>query len=374
MRPRKHNPTLPTGVYRVGDRYLVQWCVNGRRCRELLPRGTRLNGAIRFRRGKLTDADRGLAVPGRVTFEGLVALLEQHHATSRLKASLKLKHLRLAFAGARADRIDRAALKRYVSDRQQAGGADGTIAIELAELRRMFALAVEDGLLAGGPSFRRLVTVDNTLDGYFSVAEVDRLLKLLPAAHRPPVEFAFLTGWRRANVFGLTWERVDFGRGELTIPGDRAKNGDPLITPFAHRSRLEGLLREQARRVADAPGAAVFPHQHGMRRSWARAVKRMDKWVTRRGDGQRVRARFHTLRHSFAQAMIDAGVDERTVAALGGWRSLAMVWRYGMKTDRAKRDALKAQAAHLAAERKAAKKEPEVIDLLQQGRRQRRTA
>ena len=63
MRPPIHNTALPTGIYRVGDRFLVQWCVNGKRDRELLPRGTSLTEAKAFRRGKLTDADRGLPLP-----------------------------------------------------------------------------------------------------------------------------------------------------------------------------------------------------------------------------------------------------------------------------------------------------------------------
>lgn len=36
----------------------------------------------------------------------------------------------------------------------------------------------------------------------------------------------------------------------------------------------------------------------------------------------------HVLRHNFATNLVEAGVDLRTVQALGGWGSLAMVVRY----------------------------------------------
>jgi integrase len=39
--------------------------------------------------------------------------------------------------------------------------------------------------------------------------------------------------------------------------------------------------------------------------------------------------RLHDLRHTFASRLVMAGVDLLTVMQLGGWKSLAMVQRYG---------------------------------------------
>ncbi len=36
----------------------------------------------------------------------------------------------------------------------------------------------------------------------------------------------------------------------------------------------------------------------------------------------------HTLRHTFASRLVQAGVDLRTVQELGGWSDLSMVQRY----------------------------------------------
>ena len=46
------------------------------------------------------------------------------------------------------------------------------------------------------------------------------------------------------NVFSLTWSQVDFGKGTVTGPSGTTMNGEPIVTPFVHRSRLAALLRE----------------------------------------------------------------------------------------------------------------------------------
>jgi len=82
-----------------------------------------------------------------------------------------------------------------------------------------------------------------------------------------------------------------------------------------------------------------------------------------------VRPRFHDLRHTFAQHMSDAGIPDAEILKLGGWRTRAMLDRYRIESTAAQRAALARRDAHLAAERKAAKRATRVIDLLK-----RRTA
>ncbi len=68
------------------------------------------------------------------------------------------------------------------------------------------------------------------------------------------LKFAALTACRRAYVFSLTWSQVDFGKRTVTAPSGTTKNGEPIVTPFVHRSRLAALLREQERRTCIAIG------------------------------------------------------------------------------------------------------------------------
>ena len=359
---RKHHPDLPAGVYLVRGRFLVQWCARGRRYREKLPRGATLKVAVRLRERRLVEAEDGRvpAAPGRVTFETLMELRRLDAETKR-REHKTYKHLDAYFRGWKADRIDRAVLQDYVRGRQAAGAADATIEREGAALRRGFCLAIEQERLVTRPSFKKLLNIDNVVRGFFSVAELDRLLALLPAAHRPAVAFAGTTGWRRGEVFGLTWDRVDFGVGECRVTD--TKNGLPRAFPFDLAPSLVARLRERHRATG---GAGRVFDERGLNVAWRRAVGQdgLDKWFEQRdprtGTMRPVRPTFHGLRHTAAQQLYRAGVDKQTIQDICGWETASMFKRYTMTDEAVKRRGVELYVAHLAAERAAAAK---VIDL-----------
>lgn len=366
---------VATGIYeRPSGRLQVAWRAGGRLHRELLAAGITLTEAKAFRRRKLGDAAKPQQLkqaPTRCTFETLVELLAAEHALHRRSKPLNLAQLTEHFAGRRATQIDAAALEAYVVERRTAGAADATIRNQIGTLRHALRLAKKKGWLDDVPDIA-MPEVQNVRECYFTETEVDRLLALLPRALRSAVEFAALTGLRRANVYGLTWDEVRFDRSEIALAGVQMKNGSPLAIPLT--LRLIALLRAQQRQRSNS--LTVFArHDKLMRKAWPKAVgsEGLDKWGrqwdARVGGFVRVRPRFHDLRHSFAQHMIDSGVDEGTVMALGGWKTRAMLERYAIKTDAAKRRALAQRDAHLRAERQAAKKAARVLDLLK-----RRTA
>ncbi len=365
--------TIATGVYRrASGRLMIAWYQRGQLCREHLPTGASVTDAKNLRKQKLGEAvAAGLAaLPGRCRFEDLVALLKTEHELKRRTRSLEhnLARLTAAFAGWKAKDITTAALETYVSERRAAGAADNTIKNQLATLRHAFNLARKRDLVTRVPAFP-MPTDQATVQCYFSAAEVDRLLALLPATLRPAVEFAVATGLRKGNVARLTWPEVHLDRAEIVLAGVVMKSGEPLTIPFAPTSRVAAILREQLRRRPTAATVFELPDTL-LRKAWAKAVGRkgLNKWGrkfdSRVGGFVPVRARFHDLRHSFAQAMIDSGVDEGIVMELGGWKTRSMLDRYAIKTDAAKRKALAQRDAHLKAERQAARRQARVIDLM----------
>lgn len=46
---------------------------------------------------------------------------------------------------------------------------------------------------------------------------------------------------------------------------------------------------------------------------------------------------FHSLRHTGASRMLEAGVDVKTVMLIGGWKNLKVLERYLYPSDAAKR-------------------------------------
>lgn len=140
---------------------------------------------------------------------------------------------------------------------------------------------------------------------------------------------ATIIGWRRSNLFGVTWDNVVWPtrnlRGEAKQPGfitvapEASKTGKPLIAPMT--PALERLLR---RRQAIAKGPLVFHRGNGepfgsFPKTWktiCRAAQLPDDF------------RWHDLRHAWASFTIQSGGSIHDLQILGGWNSQAMPKRY----------------------------------------------
>ena len=61
--------------------------------------------------------------------------------------------------------------------------------------------------------------------------------------------------------------------------------------------------------------------------------------------GRGIGITFHSLRHTGASRMVEAGVDLRTVQEIGGWSSLRQLARYAHPTEDAKRRAVETVSA-----------------------------
>jgi integrase len=195
-----------TGVYEIGGRLRLQWRENGRTRYEFMRPGATVPQAIGRRERHINDVAEGRRTPTgtRLTYESLMAGRDTA-LSARHKKARRYPALDAYFDGWKALTIDTPALRDYVAERQANGAADATIHNELAALRRAFYVALEDSKLTFVPAFP-MPEVLNVRESYFTDADLKRLLKLLPAYLRAPVQFAALTGWRAGNVFDLTWE------------------------------------------------------------------------------------------------------------------------------------------------------------------------
>lgn len=148
---------------------------------------------------------------------------------------------------------------------------------------------------------------------FLSREQAERLIAEVPVKYRMPVRFALLTGLRRANVFGLTWENVDLGRGIVIVHGDEAKAGQRIVVPLntSARQLLEMLPEPREGRVWG-----------DIDRVWANTWEAACKRAGVPG------FRFHDLRHTWASWHAMAGTPISVLQELGGWHSPQMVQRY----------------------------------------------
>ena len=143
--------------------------------------------------------------------------------------------------------------------------------------------------------------------------QAEVLIACLPEKYRMPVRFALLTGLRRSNVFGLTWEKVDLERGVAVVEADEAKAGKRIVVP----------LNKQARELlASLPEPRTGRVWGDLTRVWANTWEAACKRAGVPG------FRFHDLRHTWASWHAMAGTPLAVLQELGGWNSHEMVQRY----------------------------------------------
>ena len=97
------------------------------------------------------------------------------------------------------------------------GASNAEINRELTILKRMFSLAFQAGKLLLKPHIP-LLREDNVRTGFYEADQFASVYERLPAAIRPAIEFAYITGWRIASeVLPLQWRQVELGAGEVRL-------------------------------------------------------------------------------------------------------------------------------------------------------------
>jgi len=213
-------------------------------------RSKRKEDAIRILKLREGDTAKGIPITsqvGRLRFEeARDDLLNYHKAHRRDTKKMEgriAKWLTPFFARRKMADISVPLVRQYVVKRQQDGAANATINRELAWLKQMFTLAVDAGKLMSRPKIV-LLEERNVRQGFFEDAQVTAVLKHLPEALRPVVEFASITGWRiKSEVLPLQWRQVDFKAGTVRLEPGTTKNKEGRTFPMT--KALRRLLETQ---------------------------------------------------------------------------------------------------------------------------------
>jgi len=221
------------------------------------------------------------------------------------------------------DRMD-----RFVIARRSAGLKDASVYNEMSTLRRCLRLQWKRHRLLALPEFP-MPSPGKARQGFFTSEEVERLCQHLPAHAVNAVRFAWETGWRRGEIFGLRWRDVDWDEGIVSLVD--SKNGDPRQLPFADSEVLTRVLREQrasASRVELERRITVDYVFHYAGRSLPEGLRRCWRSACRRAglDGRL----FHDLRRSFIQRCEDASVSRSSAMKITGHRTEAVYSRYAI--------------------------------------------
>lgn len=237
----------------------------------------------------------------------------------------------------RWDTVDRTGFRGFLGELQRRGLSKRSAARGLSAVRSLYRyLQTHHGLTASGARGARLPKLDKRLPTYLDRGKTDALFAwaeeragqggLPEARDLAMLELFYSTGIRLSELAGLSRDNLDLLSDQAKV---RGKGRKERIVPIG--SRAVAALRRYLRLRDEVPGPsaadrrAVFIGMRGRRlspRSIQRLMHRMFDAVG--GDGLRV----HSLRHTFATHLLDAGADLRAVQELLGHASLSTTQIY----------------------------------------------
>ena len=207
--------------------------------------------AVRFLRQHEGASSEGRIVVPRVEKVTVAQLADAisndyivNHRRSIDRLDDELGHVLSVLGPLPAIRVTTADVTDYVARRLDAGAKPSTVNKELAALKRMYSLAIKAGRLHHRPHIPTLQE-DNARTGFFEPDQLAAVLRHLPEYVRGPVVFASITGWRKEEVLGLEWSRVNFREGTVRLDPAQSKNRRGRVFPFT--PELRHLLEEQRR-------------------------------------------------------------------------------------------------------------------------------
>ena len=232
--------------------------------------------------------------------------------------------------------ITRADLRAFLGDATRRGLAPRTIARKLAAVRALFRHLHREGRIPANPA--RLVRgpkLDRTLPAHVRPDEMEELFRVAEdaAAQRDDLtrtrllavlELLYGSGLRLSELTSLDTRSLDLERGLVRVLGKGRKERIVPVTPAASRAVLH-YLRHRAE-VAQPGCDALLVGRHGRRLS-GRYIQRAVRQVLEEcasATGLSV----HSLRHTFATHLLDAGADLMAVKELLGHASLGTTQIY----------------------------------------------
>jgi integrase len=197
-----------------------------------------------------------------------------------------------------------------------------------AVLRRMFRWAVSRGDIDRSPmEGMETPPAVKARDRWLSDQELARIWEHAPKTHHcfgPIVRLLIVTGQRREEVSSLSWEELEQLERMWTLPGDRAKNGEPNRVP----------LNELAVAVLDAvAGKSTWPRRGkvfststgGGFTGYHKGKEKLDRMVAEDGGDPIAPWRLHDLRRTLATGFQRLGVrfevTEAVLNHVGGSRA-----------------------------------------------------
>ncbi len=234
------------------------------------------------------------------------------------------------------EQIDNLTIREFLGRLHRRGNRKSSTARRLAAIRSFLKFLSVEGAIASNPA--KLVASPRqekrlpdflALDAVAALVEAPDTSTAAGKRDRAILELLYGTGIRASELVGLDLGDLDLqeqlvrvigkGRKERIVPFGR-KAGEAVADYLQSRGELAG------HELGGSAAEAVFLNVRGGRLTARSLGNIVNKHVNRLA--QRMKVHPHTLRHTFATHMLNAGADLRSIQEMLGHESLSTTQKY----------------------------------------------
>ena len=230
-------------------------------------------------------------------------------------------------------RIDHLAIRSYLAYLARKKLSRSSIARHLSALRSFFKYLMREEIVSANPA-RTVATPrrEKHLPAVLQTSDVAVLLEMpdlstpLGIRDRAWLELMYASGLRISELVGIDIDDVEIRARLVKVRGKGAKE---RIVPFGTKAQdaIRGYLEVRNKPDQDA----LFVNYRGERIT-TRSIRRLFNGYVRDAS-LRAGVSPHTLRHSFATHLLNAGADLRAIQELLGHASLSTTQKYTHLND-----------------------------------------
>lgn len=234
-------------------------------------------------------------------------------------------------------RVDHLTIRSYLAHLARRKLARSSMARHLSALRSFFKFLMREGLVEANPA-RTVATPkkEKYLPAVMQTSDVALLLEQpdpstpLGVRDRAWLELLYASGLRISELIGVDIDDLELRSRLVKVHGKGSKE---RIVPFGTKAEeaLRAWLTLRADLVNDPDEQAVFVNYKGQRIT-TRSIHRIFEGYLRDA-ALRHGISPHTMRHSFATHLLNAGADLRGIQELLGHSSLSTTQKYTHLND-----------------------------------------
>lgn len=319
------------GIYKVGQKYYVDFYADGRRVRKAVGNRKDAENALTAVKADILRGEFKFKREYRVRFEDFAKdYLEYSKINKRSwgRDESSLKHLVSYFKNMLLSKINPQHIEEYKKMRLDKV-KPSTINRELICLKHMFTIAEKFGKFDGKNPvkevkfFQERQYVMKILDR----GEISRLINVSSGYLRSMIILALNTAMRKGEILNLRWDDIDFIEHFIHIRKTKSNVIRKIPMNSVVAATLKNIKRESEFVFFSAKTGTRFTDFF---RSWKSACK----------EAKISDMRFHDLRHTAATLMVMGGIDIVTVSQILGHSTIQMTMKYAHPTPENKRRAV----------------------------------